>query len=66
MAAEPLYRRTLAIDEKALGPEHPNTAACCENYAALLDKMGRAAEAAALRQRAAAVRAAHAGSNTAP
>ncbi len=34
--AEPLYKRSLAIREKALGPEHPDVAASLENYAALL------------------------------
>ncbi len=33
---EPLYERSLAIWEKALGPEHPSVAASLENYAALL------------------------------
>jgi len=33
--AEPLYRRALAIVEKALGPEHPNVAASLNNLAEL-------------------------------
>jgi hypothetical protein len=37
--AEPLYQRSLAIPEKALGPEHPNVATVLENYAFLLRKM---------------------------
>ena len=28
--AEPLYKRALAIDEKALGPDHPTVAAIAE------------------------------------
>ena len=55
--AEPLYRRALAIIEKALGPEHPNLATSLENYAALLRKTGRADEAAEMEARAKAIRA---------
>ena len=29
--AEPLYKRALAIVEKALGPDHPNVAKSLEN-----------------------------------
>jgi hypothetical protein len=32
---EPLYRRALAIQEKALGPDHPETANSLDNLAAL-------------------------------
>ena len=28
--AEPLYKRALAIDEKALGPDHPDVATSTE------------------------------------
>ena len=49
--------------EKALGPEHPNVATCLENYAALLKKMGRGAEAEPLEARARAIRAKHAEKN---
>ena len=31
--AEPLYRRSLAINEKALGPEHPDEAAGLNKHA---------------------------------
>ncbi len=55
--AEPLYRRSLAIMEKALGPEHPNVATNLENYAALLRETGRADEAAEMEARAKAIRA---------
>ncbi len=34
--AEPLYRRALAIDEKALGPDHPDVARGLNNLAVLL------------------------------
>ncbi len=61
--AEPLYKRAIAIDEKALGPEHPNVAMSLENYAALLRKTNREAEAAKLEARAKAIRAKHAETN---
>jgi hypothetical protein len=35
--AEPLYRRALVIDEKALGPDHPNTKLIQAHLNALLD-----------------------------
>jgi hypothetical protein len=34
--AAPLYERSLAIFEKALGPHHPDMAALLHNYALLL------------------------------
>ncbi len=61
--AEPLYKRSLAIDEKALGPEHPAVATSLENYAALLRKTGRGAEAENKEARAKAIRAKHAKEN---
>ena len=61
--AEPLYRRALAIREKALGPEHPDVAKTLENYAELLRKANRKAEAAEMRERAQAIRAKHAEKN---
>ena len=36
--AAPLYRRSLAIRENTLGPEHPDVAKVLDNYAALLRK----------------------------
>ncbi len=54
--AEPLYRRSLAIREKALGPDHPDVATSLENYALLLRATARQAEAEKLEQRAAAIR----------
>ena len=55
--AEPLYQRSLAIWEKALGPEHPNVAQRLENYAALLRETGRDDRAADMEDRANAIRA---------
>jgi len=60
-AAEPLLKRALAIWEKALGPDHPNLAISLEislkDYAELLMKTDRAAEAAKLVAHANAIRA---------
>jgi hypothetical protein len=36
--AEPLYRRALAIDEKALGPDHPTTKTIQKNLNLLLQR----------------------------
>ncbi len=58
--AEPLYKRAIAIDEKALRLDHPKVARTLENYAALLRKMKRDAEAKKLEARAQAIRAKHA------
>ncbi len=55
--AEPLYKRALAIDEKALGPDHPSVAISLENYAALLRKTGRGDLATMMELRANAIRA---------
>ncbi len=55
--AEPLYQRALEIDEKALGPEHPDVATSLENYASLLRETGRADEAAEMETRAQSIRA---------
>jgi len=45
---EPLYRRALAIRERALGPSHPEVAKTLEDLANGLRKLGRAAEANSL------------------
>jgi len=58
--AQPLYKRVLAIREKAPGPEHPDVAQSPENYSALLRKTGRSDEAAILEARGMALRAKHA------
>ncbi len=55
--AEPLFQRALAINEKALGPEHPDVAQSLENYAALLRQTARADEAERMEARAKAIRA---------
>ncbi len=54
---EPLFQRALAINEKALGPEHPDVAQSLENYAALLRQTARAYEAKRMEARAKAIRA---------
>lgn len=61
--AEPLHRRALAIDEKALGPAHLDVATSLENYAALLHQLNRHAGAEELEARARAIRAKHAQEN---
>ncbi len=52
--AEPLYRRAIAIVEQ-LAPESPAVAALLEDYAGLLARMDRGAEAALVRARAKAI-----------
>ena len=54
--ATPLYRRSLTILEKALGPEHPNVATSLNGLAALYKAQGNYAEAAPLFQRSLAIR----------
>jgi tetratricopeptide (TPR) repeat protein len=39
--ALPLYQRALTIWEKALGPDHPNTATSLNNMAGLLQSQGK-------------------------
>ena len=53
--AEPLYKRALAINEKAFGPDYPNVVMILENIAGLYRKTGRDKEAEPLEQRAAAI-----------
>jgi tetratricopeptide (TPR) repeat protein len=43
--AEPLYKRSLAIREKALGPDHPDVAFALINLGALYYNKGRYANA---------------------
>src|SRR5262245_23446295 len=50
--AIPVARRELAITEKALGPENPNTAAALNNLADLYQATGAHAKAEPLYQRA--------------
>ena len=39
--AEPLYKRVLAISQKALGPDHPDVAQSLNNLADLYSAQGR-------------------------
>jgi len=43
--AESSYRRSISIQEKTLGPDHSNFATTLKNYANLLRKTNREAEA---------------------
>jgi tetratricopeptide (TPR) repeat protein len=54
--AEPLFQRALAIYEKALGPDRPNTATSLNNLAMLYYDQGRYGEAEPLHQRVLAIR----------
>ena len=54
--AEPLYQRALAIDQKAQGPDHADTATSLNNLAAIYDGQGRYGEAEPLYRRALAIR----------
>jgi tetratricopeptide (TPR) repeat protein len=49
--AEPLYKRAIAIDEKVLGPEHPDVAPSLNNLALLYRDTGRYPEAEPLYNR---------------
>ena len=49
--AEPLYKRSLAIYEKALGPDHPDVARSLNDLALLYAKQGRYADAEPLYKR---------------
>jgi tetratricopeptide (TPR) repeat protein len=53
--AEALYRRALAIREKALGPDHPDVATSLNNLAELYRHQGRYAEAEPLYKQALAI-----------
>ncbi len=54
--AEPLFRRSLAILEKTLGPEHPSVATGLNNLGMLYHNQGKYAEAEPLLRRALAIR----------
>ena len=54
-AAEPLYRRSLAIREKALGKDHPKVAISLNNLAELYHAQGRYEQAAPLYTRSLAI-----------
>ena len=53
--AEPLYKRSLAIREKTLGPDHPDVAASLNNLAELYRNQGRYADAEPLYKRSLAI-----------
>jgi hypothetical protein len=55
-AAEALYLRALAIQERTLGAEAPELATTLDDYAALLRQTGRVVEAAEVERRATAIR----------
>ena len=55
-AAEPPYKRSLAIREKVLGPEHPEVATSLNNLAGLYHAQGNYAEAEPLYKRSLAIR----------
>ena len=50
--AEPLYKRVLAINEKALGPHHPSVALALNDLAELYLAQGRYANAEPFYKRA--------------
>jgi tetratricopeptide (TPR) repeat protein len=54
--AEPLYRRALAIDEAALGPDHLTVAKDLDDLATLLTDQDRFADAEPLLRRALEIR----------
>ncbi len=53
--AEPLYKRSLAIFEKALGPDHPDVAASLNNLAEVYRAQGKYAAAEPLYKRSLAI-----------
>ncbi len=53
--AEEYYRRSIAIYERALGPEHPDLAPTLNNLAVVLSRTGRLEEARATYERALAI-----------
>jgi tetratricopeptide (TPR) repeat protein len=54
--AEPLFKRSLAIREKALGPNHPDVAASLRNLGILYYEHDRYADAEPLFKRALAIK----------
>lgn len=59
--SEALYRQAIALDERALGPDHPQLAVTLNNLGALLLATGDYAEAGALLTRSLAIRSASLG-----
>ena len=58
--AEPMYKRSLAIHEKALGPDHPDVALSLNNLASLYQKSGKVEDAVAHARKATSAILAHA------
>jgi CHAT domain-containing protein/Flp pilus assembly protein TadD len=54
--AEPLYKRSLAIRQKTLGPDHPDVATSLNNLAWLYKDQGRYADAEPLYKRSLAIK----------
>ena len=54
-AAEPLYKRALAVSEKAFSPDHPDVAAALNNLALLYHIQGKYDAAGPLYKRALAI-----------
>src|SRR5262249_38563035 len=54
--AEPIYQRALAIQEKDLGPEHPDVASSLNGLAGLFRAQGQTARTEPPHQRALAIR----------
>jgi CHAT domain-containing protein/Tfp pilus assembly protein PilF len=54
--AEPLFKQSLVIREKALGPDHPDVAQSLNNLALTYQNQGRYADAEPLHKRALAIR----------
>jgi tetratricopeptide (TPR) repeat protein len=53
--AEPLFRRSLAINEKSFGPDHPKVAIALNNLAVLYFRQGKYSEVEPLFKRALAI-----------
>src|SRR5476651_1821167 len=53
--AEPLFKRSLAISEKALGPDHPDVATALNNLAQIYESQGRYADSEPLYKRSRAI-----------
>jgi len=51
-----MYQRSLTIDEKSLGPDHPSVATTLNNLAGLYESQGKYVEAEPLYQRSLAIR----------
>ena len=56
LEAEPLYRQSIEVFKKVLGPDHPNVATLLNNLALLLKSQGKKSEAKTLGKEALAIR----------